>query len=53
MFIKSRDNLIYDSIVLLEQLRTIDKIRLIKKLSKLDYREMIHVDDCLAISIGL
>ena len=52
-FINSRDNLKHDSLVLLEQLRTIDKCRLIKKIVTLNYSEMIEINSHLSISIGI
>lgn len=52
-FIKSRDNLKYDSLVLLEQVRTIDKCRLIKKIASLNYNEMNKINNYLSISIGI
>ncbi|HOB28718.1 MAG: type II toxin-antitoxin system PemK/MazF family toxin [Dethiobacteria bacterium] len=42
-----------DSVVLLEQIRTIDKQRLQKKITELDERVMKQVDDALRISLGL
>lgn len=42
-----------DSIVLLEQIRTIDKKRLREYLGTLDRRFLISADKALAISIGL
>jgi mRNA interferase MazF len=42
-----------DSIVLLNQLRTIDKERLLKKLGMLDQETMAKVDTALLISVGL
>lgn len=53
LFIEARDDLYNDSVVLLEQIRTIDKNRLIKKMTTLNYKEMLSVDKCLIISIGL
>lgn len=41
------------SVVLLEQLRTIDKRRLREKVSRLDRSRMAAVDHALAISLGL
>jgi mRNA interferase MazF len=41
------------SIVLLEQIRTIDKQRLGRFVGALDRREMSGVDDALAVSVGL
>jgi mRNA interferase MazF len=42
-----------DSVVLLEQIRTIDKKRLKEKIGKFDKALMNEVDECLKISIGL
>lgn len=42
-----------DSVVLLEQIRTIDKKRLKEKIGKFDIKLMTEVDDCLKISLGL
>lgn len=42
-----------DSKVLLNQIRAVDKIRLIKKLSKLDNETVIKVDEALKISLDL
>ncbi len=42
-----------DSVVLLEQIRTIDKKRLREKVGHFDEDMMNKVDDCLKISIGL
>jgi len=42
-----------DSVVLLEQLRTIDKRRLKRKVTRLSEELMRKVDEALAISIGL
>ena len=42
-----------DSVILLEQIRTIDKKRLREKIGHLDSRLMSAVDDALAISFGL
>lgn len=41
------------SVVLLEQLRTIDKSRVQEKLAELDTQDVEQVDEALAISIGL
>lgn len=46
-------NLDRDSVVLLEQIRTIDKQRLQKKITELDERVMQRIDDALRISLGL
>ena len=42
-----------DSVVLLEQIRTIDKQRLKDKVTQLDYHLMQKVDEALEISVGL
>jgi len=42
-----------DSVVLLEQIRTIDKKRLKEKIGRFDKGLMSEVDDCLKISLGL
>ena len=42
-----------DSVVLLEQIRTIDKRRLRERMGKLDDNLMARVDDALAVSFGL
>ena len=52
-FVTARDELTHDSIVLLEQIRTISKFRLIKKIGKLSAGEMNILNKCLFISIGI
>jgi mRNA interferase MazF len=42
-----------DSVVLLEQIRTIDKKRLLERMGKLDDGVMNCVDEALAVSFGL
>ncbi len=42
-----------DSVVLLEQIRTIDKQRLQQKITELDEKIMSRVDEALRISLGL
>ncbi len=42
-----------DSVVLLEQIRTIDKKRLKEKIGKFNNTLMTEVDECLKISLGL
>lgn len=42
-----------DSVVLLEQLRTIDKLRLRQYLGSLEKKQMEDINQCLAVSIGL
>lgn len=42
-----------DSVVLLEQIRTIDKKRLKERMGRLDDDLMSRIDDALAVSFGL
>lgn len=42
-----------DSIILLEQVRTIDKRRLREKMGSLDVAEMDRVDRAISVSLGL
>lgn len=42
-----------DSVILLEQIRTIDKSRLIQKVSYLDAETMLKVNRAIEISLGL
>jgi mRNA interferase MazF len=42
-----------DSVVLLEQIRTIDKQRLTQKITHLDEERMLQIDDALMTSLGL
>lgn len=49
----SQVGLLKDSVVLLEQVRTIDKTRLIQKLGHLEEGVMVAVDKALVISLGL
>ena len=42
-----------DSVILTEQIRTLDKKRLKERIGKLDGELMIKVDEALAISFGL
>ena len=42
-----------DSIVLLEQVRTIDKQRLKEKMGNLDEKDMSRIDKALSVSFGL
>ena len=46
-------DLVKDSVVLLEQLRTIDKKRLKERMGKLDDNLMNAVDNAIAVSFGL
>ncbi|BEP28260.1 type II toxin-antitoxin system PemK/MazF family toxin [Helicovermis profundi] len=50
---KDAVGLVKDSVILLEQIRTIDKKRLLQKLGTLDKKTMSKVDDALLISLGL
>lgn len=45
--------LIKDSVILLEQVRTIDKKRLREKIGHLDSNLMVRVDEALQVSFGL
>ena len=49
----SKCNLSKDSVVLLEQLRTLDKRRLQEKICSLSENEMLKVDVAIMISLGL
>jgi mRNA interferase MazF len=49
----SEYNLDRNSVILLEQIRTIDKQRLQKKVTELDDKIMQRVDESLRISLGL
>ena len=42
-----------DSVILLEQVRTIDKQRLREKIGRLDEIQMIKVNDAISVSFGL
>lgn len=42
-----------DSVILLEQIRTIDKRRLKEKIGKLSDELLLHVDEALGISFGI
>lgn len=42
-----------DSVILLEQIRTIDKQRLKEKMGHLDADTMTHVNDAIQVSFGL
>ena len=49
----SASGLVRDSIVLLEQIRTIDKRRLKERMGRLDDTSMAEIDTALTISFGL
>lgn len=51
--VSHRSDLPKDSMVLLEQLRTIDKKRLQMKIGTLDEEIMARIDEALGISVGL
>ena len=42
-----------DSVILLEQIRTIDKKRLREHMGRLDDEQMLLVNDAIAVSFGL
>ena len=42
-----------DSVILLEQIRTIDKKRLREHMGRLDEKHMNQVDEAIAVSFGL
>ena len=48
-----RYRIVKDSVVLLEQIRTIDKRRLREHMGRLDDAHMAMVDDAIAVSFGL
>lgn len=50
---KKNSHLEKDSVILLEQLRTIDRCRLKERVARLDPEVMRRVDEALAISVGL
>ena len=50
---KSHGGLERDSVVLLEQIRTIDKQRLREKIMRLDAHNMNLIDQALEVSVGL
>ena len=51
--IKAQQGLGHDSLVLLEQIRTIDKMRLKEYIGTLDDEAINRVDKALAVSMGL
>ena len=46
-------NMVKDSVILLEQIRTIDKRRLREHMGHLDEKQMSMVDTAIAVSFGL
>lgn len=51
--IKAQQGLGHDSLVLLEQIRTIDKMRLKEYIGTMDGEAISRVDRALAVSVGL
>ncbi len=51
--IKAQQRLGYDSLVMLEQIRTLDKRRLQWYIGTLDAEVMAEIDKALAVSVGL
>ena len=51
--VKAQQGLGHDSLVLLEQIRTIDKMRLKEYIGALDGEAISRVDKALAVSMGL
>ncbi len=49
----AKDGLVRDSVILLEQIRTIDKRRLKEKMGHLDEASMQRVNDAISVSFGL
>ena len=49
----ARDGLARDSVILLEQIRTLDKRRLREKMGHLDEASMARVNDAISVSFGL
>ncbi len=50
---KERTGLIKDSCALLNQIRAIDKVRLVKKIGRLDDNGIEKVNEALKVSLGL
>lgn len=53
IYLRKREGLQTDSVIMLEQMRTIDRARLIKYIGRLDGDSMAKVDKAIAISLGL
>lgn len=51
--VKAYAGLEEDSLILLEQIRTIDKIRLKEFIGRLNEKDMLQVNRCLVISLEL
>ena|SRR3989338_3517745 len=50
---KGTSGLMKDSKILLNQIRAIDKMRLIRRLGRLDSETLEHVDEAIKVSLGL
>ncbi len=50
---KSKSGLEKDSTIMFNQIRTIDKSRIIKKIGSLNYELMKRVDSAISVSLGL
>lgn len=53
ILIRAQQSLLHDSLVLLEQIRTIDKARLRDFIGTLDSEDMDRIDRALEVSVGL
>ncbi len=53
VFIESRFGLKKDSKVMLNHIRSVDKIRLVKKLGKIDEELQEKIDDAIRVSLGV
>lgn len=51
--IRYNKDLKYQSIVMCEQIKVIDKSRLLKKITKLNQRQMASIDKCIRNSLAL
>ena len=51
--VKAQQGLDCDSLVLLEQIRTLDRLRLQEYIGRLDAETMAEIDKALAVSVGL
>ncbi|MEK6973774.1 MAG: type II toxin-antitoxin system PemK/MazF family toxin [Nanoarchaeota archaeon] len=50
---KEGSGLVKESKALLNQIRAVDKRRLVKKIGKVDYETLIKIDEAIKISLGL
>lgn len=53
VMLAKQEGLMHNSVILLEQIRTIDKMRLLKKIGFLNFEQMSMVNRCLEVSIGI